>query len=232
MSGNYVQILQERFPQLSIKNAGKNGNLVWNAVQRLETDVLAHEPDYVTIMIGTNDVNCTLSERNRVRYIEFNKLPVPCPDLAWYEENMREMITRIQKRSHPKIALLSLPMIGEDLEHEANERLAPYNATIRKLAAEFFATYIPVNETMVEYLRANQKPDSERASRPKRLAYRTGLININNALAMRTQGLSWNEISQRNGLLLTTDCLHLNDTGAGIVARLVGEWLSRTMAEV
>jgi lysophospholipase L1-like esterase len=40
--------------------------------------------------------------------------------------------------------------------------------------------------------------------------------------------MTWNEVSRRNGLLLTTDCLHLNETGAGMIADLIEGWLVRT----
>src|SRR5579859_6597178 len=87
VSFDYVHLLQER-PSLKafrFVNHGVNGDLAWNGLQRLDK-VIAGQPDFVTILIGTNDVNATLSERNRLRYREFNQLPVD-PTLAWYEEN-------------------------------------------------------------------------------------------------------------------------------------------------
>jgi lysophospholipase L1-like esterase len=77
---------------------------------------------------------------------------------------------------------------------------------------------------MIAYLKEHE---ADRASLPPRLEYRDGLINIGNATALHAQGLSWDEVSRRNGLLLTTDTLHLNSVGAGMIADLVEGWLLR-----
>jgi lysophospholipase L1-like esterase len=57
------------------------------------------------------------------------------------------------------------------------------------------------------------------------LEYRDGLHNTANALGLHSSGLTWDEVSWRNGLLLLTDTLHLNSMGAGIVADLIQGWL-------
>ena len=57
------------------------------------------------------------------------------------------------------------------------------------------------------------------------LAYKDGLTNVGNAIALHAAGHSWDDISRRNGLLLMTDCLHLNYRGAGLVADLIADWL-------
>ncbi|HEY0256766.1 MAG TPA: GDSL-type esterase/lipase family protein, partial [Candidatus Methylacidiphilales bacterium] len=73
VSFDYVELLRAR-PSLAgfrFINHGVNGDLAWNGLQRLDK-VVAERPDIVTILIGTNDVNATLSERNRLRYVTFN----------------------------------------------------------------------------------------------------------------------------------------------------------------
>ena len=223
VSFDYVSLLRARLSLDGFRfiNHGVNGDLAWNGFQRLDR-VIAQRPDYVTILIGTNDVNATLSERNRLRYHTFNRLPVERPDLAWYEENMAAIVTRLKRETRARLAVLSLPMIGEDLEHEANRRVPLYNEAIRHLAAREMIAYLPLHERMMAYLHEHEP---ERANLPPRLAYRDGLINVGNALAFHAQGLSWDEVSRRNGLLLTTDGLHLNSIGGGMIADLITEWL-------
>ena len=84
--------------------------------------------------------------------------------------------------------------------------------------------YLPLHERMLAYLNAHE---ADRAALPPRLAYRDGLINTGNATALHHMGLSWNEISHRNGLQLLTDGLHLNSIGASMVADLIEGWLLR-----
>ena len=60
------------------------------------------------------------------------------------------------------------------------------------------------------------------------LVYRDGLHHIGNATALHASGLSWDDVSRRNGLLLLTDTLHLNSVGAGMIADLIEAWLEKT----
>jgi len=222
VSADYVEMLAAR-PALAgfrFLNHGVNGNLAWNVLQRLDP-VIAAKPDAVTILIGTNDVNATLSERNLRHYVEFYKITTT-PTLERYEENLLAIVRRLQAETHARLSLLSLAVIGEDLEHEANRRIALYNEAVRTVARATKIDYLPLHERLLDYLRAHE---ADRASLPPRLEYRDGLVNIGNAIALHGTGLSWNEISRRNGLLVTTDCIHLNETGAAMVADLIERWL-------
>ena len=227
VSYDYLSLLRAK-PELAgfrFVNHGVNGDLAWNGLQRLDA-VIAEKPDFVTILIGTNDVNATLSERNRLRYVEFNHLPIQHPALAWYEENMRAIIGRLRRETKAKIALLSLFTLGEDLRHEANLRVDRYNEALRRIARELEVPYLPLHERVVAYLQEH----ADRIGLPSPLPYRDGLVNIGNAIALHATGLSWDEISQRNGLLLMTDCIHLNSRGAGMIADLITGWLKQETA--
>lgn len=224
VSFNYVDLLSSR-PSLSdfrFINQGVNADLAWNGLQRLD-EVIADKPDFVTILIGTNDVNATLSERNLHRYNSFKRLPVE-PSLAWFEENLRAIVLRLKIETQARLALLSLAPIGEDLEHEANRRVNLYNEVVRRVAMEQGMAYLPLHETMVQYLHDHE---GDRAQLPPRLDYRDGLHNTGNAVALHATGLSWDEVSRRNGLLLLTDTLHLNGIAGGMIADLIEGWLLR-----
>ena len=222
VSFDYLELLRARpsLAEFRFVNHGVNADLAWNGLQRLDK-VISDRPDFVTILIGTNDVNATMSERNLLRYNAFNRLP-SSPSLAWYEENLAAIVRRLKQETEARLALLSLAVIGEDLEHEANRKIELYNESIRRLAREESVAYLPLHERMIAYLREHEE---DRAALPPRLEYRDGLHNTGQALALHATGLSWDEISRRNGLLLTTDCLHLNSVGAGMIADLIEAWL-------
>ena len=224
VSFNYLDLLGAR-PSLAgfrFLNHGVNADLAWNGLERLER-VVAERPDFVTILIGTNDVNATLSERNLLRYQAYNHLPSE-PTLTWYERNLGTIVKRLKQETRARLALLSLAVIGEDLEHEANRKVGLYNDVIRRVAREENLAYLPLHERIVAYLHEHE---GDRARLPPRLEYRDGLHNTGNALALHATGLSWDEVSRRNGLLVTTDCLHLNSVGAGMIADLIEAWLVR-----
>jgi lysophospholipase L1-like esterase len=224
VSFNYLDLLAARpaLAEFEFINRGVNGDLAWNGLERLDR-VVAERPDFVTILIGTNDVNATMSERNLIRYKAFNHLPTE-PTLTWYECNLGIIVRRLKRETHARLALLSLAVIGEDLEHEANRKIDLYNEAVRRVAKEEAVAYLPLHERMVAYLREHE---GDRTRLPPRLAYRDGLHHTGHALALHATGLSWDEVSRRNGLLVTTDCLHLNSVGAGMIADLIETWLLR-----
>ncbi len=228
VSFDYLDLLRAR-PALAdfrFINRGVDGDLAWNGLQRLDA-VIHDQPEAVSILIGTNDINATLSERNRLRYLNFNHLPQD-PTLPWYEENLRAIISRLQQETQARLALMSLALIGEDLEHEANKKVELYNEVIRRLASEEGLDYLPLHERMVAYLREHE---AERTQLPPRLAYKDGFTNVCNAIALHASGMSWDEVSRRNGLQLTTDCLHLNSISGGMIADLIEGWLIRSFRD-
>ena len=134
VSVDFVDLLRRRFPAAgyAFVNAGINGDLVYNALQRLEA-VIACDPDAVVILVGTNDVQSTLSES--VRRMAMRSKGVPyAPDLAHYRDTLDEIVVRLQRESRALVALCSLPILGEDLASPAIERLREFNAAIRQVA--------------------------------------------------------------------------------------------------
>jgi len=222
VSFNYVNLLGTRRSLGGFRfiNHGVNGDLAWNGLQRLDR-VIAERPDFVTILIGTNDVNATLSERNLMQYKALNHLPSE-PTLAWYECNLGMIVKRLKQETCARLALLSLTVIGEDIDHAANRKIDLYNDAIRRVAREENIACLPLHERIVAYLHEHE---GDRAELSSRLEYSDGLTNVGNAFTLHARGSSWDEVSRRNGLLITTDCLHLNSIGAGIIADLIEAWL-------
>ncbi|MCJ7622674.1 MAG: GDSL-type esterase/lipase family protein, partial [Anaerolineaceae bacterium] len=113
VSANYVHILSQRLFERDfiLVNAGINAELTYNLLQRLD-EIIACEPDYITILIGTNDADGTLSEATASRQMRQMKLPQKSTS-AWFESNLQKIITELQTHTEAKIALLSIPPIGE-----------------------------------------------------------------------------------------------------------------------
>ena len=47
--------LQEMFPKWKVVNAGVPGDNTFDALNRIEEDVISYKPDFVTVFLGTND---------------------------------------------------------------------------------------------------------------------------------------------------------------------------------
>lgn len=104
-------------------NAGISGHKSNDMLARLDKDVLSHNPNWVSISCGVNDV-----------WHQFKSEPtgVSLPD---YKKNMTEIVERCQKAG-AKIILLTATPIYEDLNSEQNKILRGYNSFLRDLAKE------------------------------------------------------------------------------------------------
>lgn len=222
VSGDYVAMLRERFGGQGYEfvNAGINGQLAYNLLQRLD-DIIACKPDVVTILIGTNDVNGTFNDTWAKRYVSGQKLP-QTPTKNWYRDNLDTILTRLKTETSAKIALLSLPVLGEDRDSIINQRIIEYNSVIQELADTHGATYLPLHERLTVML-------DEKNHQPRH-PYDGGLWLVYTATVRRyAMGQSWDTVAERNGFYLLTDHIHLNDRGAQVIAELIGNVLAESV---
>ena len=219
VSYNYVNILSERLSDhgYHFTNAGINGNLAYNVVKRLD-EIIKCDPDYVTVLIGTNDANASLSKKNSARYMKDMALP-EIPNAEFFRKNVKELISRLKKRTNAKIAILSLPPIGEEIKHIAWQRTKEYSEIIQGIAEANNIDYLPLHETITEYILLEDH-------RPK-LSYDNGFrwIMIKGIFSHFLLGTSFDKISANNGFLILTDFLHLNSRGAKMTADLIEKWI-------
>ena len=148
---------------------------------------------------------------------KLTKRPPKKPTLEFYRENLEAIVSNLQQRTNAKIALLSLPVLGEDLSSEPNQRVNKYNQVIKEIANKYSVSYLPVNERQVEFLRSAQSK-AGRAFKGTGLTFRAVLRH-----SLLRQ--SFDEISEKNGLLLTIECIHLNSRSGTMVADQIEAFL-------
>ncbi|MGH9341483.1 MAG: SGNH/GDSL hydrolase family protein [Acidobacteriota bacterium] len=105
--------------EVSVINAGISGHKSNDMLRRLETDVLAHDPHWVSVSCGVNDV------WHGDRGVPLNE----------YKRNMTEIVDRIRSGG-ARVLLLTATPIYEDLNSPENQRLRSYNEFLRQLGAE------------------------------------------------------------------------------------------------
>ena len=218
VSGDWIGLLRSGFDSQQVRfvNAGANGNLAWNLLQRLDR-IVQCQPDIVTVLIGTNDVAATYSLANERMYRRHQGIR-QAPTLEWYLECFDSILNRLRTETSARVAVLDIPMLGEDLDSEVNARVNVYNESLRKLAAAHGVTTLPLNDALVASLPDHHKPKPY-----------AGTVSAPFVAAMRHRILrqSWDEISTRNGLFALTDNIHLNDRAAAILADLVAHFITR-----
>jgi acyl-CoA thioesterase I len=133
-------------------------------------------------------------------------------------QSLAAIVAEIRRDTGAKVAICSLPPIGEDLGSPLNRALADYNAAVREIAEQAGVAYLPVHEALVERLRAD--PPS-----PAR-AYGGGSGPMLAAMIERhVLGKSYDAIGRGNGFTLLSDGIHLGEEAAAIVERIVEGFL-------
>lgn len=199
LGANGVGALRDQ-PELAgytFVNAGVNGDTAADLLGRVDTDVVRCRPDPVVLLVGTNDV----------------RADVPVDQ---YRADLGALVSRIKSRTSARIALLSLPPLGEDLDAPIHHRLAGFNTAIENIATTAGIGYLPVNEQFENRLR--------------RFGSATTTFDFGFPLAFRAAakhyllGRTWDEVARSHRLEFLVDHIHLSDQGGAIVTDLVGRW--------
>lgn len=219
VSYNWVNQVRREFPEMNVFNAGVNSDLTFSLLRRLDDVVLA-DPDYITILIGTNDVNAVAYEVSEKRYRSMNRLlKDENTGPEGFEENLKTIIQILKSRTKARIALLSLPLMGEDLTNKTNTLADEYSAVILKIATFENLSYIPVREEQKAYLQENPPRSKYAFEKYPFLLTRSVVLHY-------FFGQSWNKISDGIGNVLSPDFMHQNDTAGKKIADQVIKWIN------
>lgn len=122
------------YPDLGMRivNTGCSGDQVVSLKKRWQTDVLDLKPDYVSVMIGTNDV---WRQFDIPRQKEAHVLP------GEYEATYRELIEQTKPRV--KQMILMTPFFIEPHKGDAlRARMDEYGAIVKRLAGEYGTVFV------------------------------------------------------------------------------------------
>lgn len=214
---NYVKLLQKQFGTVfNFINHGINGDLAYNVLKRLDK-IVSLKPDYITLLIGTNDVLATYSKFNTDSYIKIKKLP-NYPTEDWYAENLKNIVLKLQEKTKARIWLLSLPLVTEMEQNILFQRSIEYSWIIRKAADAAGVGYIGVNERQLDiYSLSGSHCNIDYQEIPH--------LSAKAALQHYILLKSWDDISNKYGFLLTIDHIHQNSKGATMIKDCISEVL-------
>jgi lysophospholipase L1-like esterase len=217
---SYVRMLAERLRghNVTVTGAGVNGDCSYNLLQRLDP-IIAQRPDAVTVLIGSNDAWSTLSEANARTIMKRKKLPVP-PTLSHYRENLAAIVARLGAETEARIALVSLPVLGQDLGSPAAQASTEFSQAVKATAAEQGLAYLPLHERQCEFLRTS---GAVMLAFPDGMAERSTSV-LQHFLLRR----SYDSIARHRRLALTADFIHQNSRGATIIADLIEDFVRKS----
>jgi lysophospholipase L1-like esterase len=219
VSASYIDVLDEKMGKngYHFVNGGVNNDLAYNVLQRLD-NFIDLQPQFVTLLIGTNDILAQHTPYKGVGLRLLKHLPQKA-DFGWYTANLREIIRRIKLWTQAKIGLLSIPVIGEDLHSPAIEAVKKYNIAVRQIAEQEKISYLPLFERQVKYLKTTR-------TKPEGKAYVHFMLMTGELVAERgLLHIDYDTFSRRNGYHLVTDGVHFNNQGARLIAEEIAHWL-------
>ena len=130
-----IEHLQANHANLELRflNRGVGGDTTRNMLMRFDRDVLAHEPDWVSMAIGVNDV-----------WRFFDPEPNDAVSLEEFEANYRRLIEPLHKKAG--LILVSPFLIEPNRNDPFRARVDAYAAVVKRLALEFEAVFVPFQE--------------------------------------------------------------------------------------
>lgn len=220
MSADWLSRLEKAQPDIQFFNAGMNADLTDTLLTRIE-DVVECQPQYISLLIGNNDVMATLNENRLKRYYDLGKIKQD-PDFEGFKSNYLKIIQILKTQTNAKIMVASLPPITENWEHTANIKADKYTEFIKDAAVSEGLIYIPFREKLKSNMpyKSNQLDDYDNSVMLLRKA----------SFKKYFLGQSWNEIAQSRHAMYLTDNIHLNDDGAKILAEMINIELNKINA--
>ena len=135
-------LLAVNYPEtrITVKNTGISGNRVTDLDGRWQSDVLDIAPDWLSIMIGINDV-----------WRQFDVPDMAQVQIDLYEKIYRKLLN--QTRGSLKGLVLMTPYIIEpDLSDPMRAQMDLYSAVVKQLAVEFDAVFVDTQAAFDRYL--------------------------------------------------------------------------------
>jgi lysophospholipase L1-like esterase len=206
MGHDFLADVRARLPEgYMLINAGVNGARAADARARLDA-VVACRPDAVAILIGTNDVLWGAAGD---------------VGLEAYRRDLDAIVTELAARTTARLAVISVPLIGENLDSNLNARATRYAAEAREIAERAGARYLPLRERQEDLLRAAGPSGPPCAERDEIDAEIQWAFRRRHARWTR----DWDAVAADRGFRLVVDCVHLSRAGARPAAELLEEFL-------
>jgi lysophospholipase L1-like esterase len=125
-------LLVARYPELHLRllNRGIGGDTTRNLLARWQPDVLAERPDWLSLMIGINDV-----------WRAYGPNVHEAVPQAEYEANLRELLDRA-RHGGARLILMTPYMVEADPAVPMRRQMDRFSAVVMRLAAEYAAVLV------------------------------------------------------------------------------------------
>jgi lysophospholipase L1-like esterase len=211
ISKSYVKMLKQKLGRKQYKfiNHGIAGYESYNVLKKLD-NAIKLMPDFVILLVGTNDVLSSLDPKLAELSRKLKHIPHE-PTLNHYCNNIISIIKKLKQETQSKIAVASLPVVGENLDSIENKTITEYNAQLKKIAETENIVYLTVHEKQLNYLIKEIEGKGKDYVSGAKIVYKSLFFHY-------LLFMSFDTISKKNGYLLLTDGIHQNSLGAKFIA--------------
>jgi len=143
-----LDLITARYPERRLRcfNEGISGNTVQDLASRWQPDVIAHQPDWLCVKIGINDLHRTL-----------DRTPEAVPPER-FEPLYRECLEAARRETHARLVLIDPFYVSGETDPSTREgqvlaRLTAYLDAVQRLAGEFGALHVRAHEAFQRQLR-------------------------------------------------------------------------------
>jgi len=216
----WVDMLRKYFPKDVFLNEGVNGELACQVIQRIEP-ILECKPDIAILMIGSNDAMGSFDKESGERYMLRNKLS-ELPTLENYKKLLPDLIDYLSVVA--RVAICTLPPIGEQHDSEINKYVYKFNDFITKTAQEKNVSLLNVSDLMWEELDKRTYPVINNYNPKISLIARRMLGGcIQHYIFKKT----WDKVGESKGQWLLFDQIHLGERGARVMYGTIKKFINQ-----
>lgn len=207
---SFAKILQERYQHLIFDNLGKPGETVKSLYKRLNETKLESNYDITFLWIGVNDVYSKLLK------VQAQPIAKDYEEFQYYYKKNVKLVLECSK----KVVVVSPALVGENPMNTANKELKELS-TIIQLLAEKISDLIFLNLQEVFTRKLAVANSSNYIS--------TKVMRVIIDTLFYKSSTKIDQLSKKRGLQFTLDGVHLNSTGASIVANKYASIIENTL---
>ena len=215
---DWVSALRKKDDSKIYINAGINADLTWNLNERVD-NIIKHNPDYITILIGTNDAIGSQNIKHIQDYYVSTKGLPRLPHIDWYRSELERFITTVTVQTDAKIAISTLPWLGEQSNAEIITVVKDHNDIIRLLSKKYNLTLIDLFKNFEDSIDSNN-------SVPYTTTEWRRIRGLRAVILHYVFGWSWNRTGKKYRLKLLCDHIHLNEKSGAIFQNLMEDFIN------
>lgn len=210
---SYIKVLQDLNPTLELTNYGKGGDTISSLNKRIKKIDNLKEFDILFLFVGVNDILGKLSWFYKILKI-MDKQPIAKSNDV-FKAQFKDTLEYLSKTKR-KIVIIPPLLIGEDIDNNWNKQITKLVKIIKSLQKHNpKVDYIDIRKDFTDYLYKKKLSDYIPL---KAMDMKQDGVDIRS-------GVDVDKISDKRGLHLTIDGVHINTKGAKMIANSIQNYL-------